>query len=63
MDSDWSQLPRAGYDSTYYSVKGKDLVRVNDSIFASVVFTLYTQDRPVLAVEMGLIANLLEEPA
>jgi hypothetical protein len=63
MDSDWSQLPRASYDSTYYSVKGKDLVRVNDSIFASVVFTLYTQDRPVLAVEMGLIANLLEEPA
>ncbi|MFO2462459.1 MaoC/PaaZ C-terminal domain-containing protein [Pseudomonas sp. 15FMM2] len=63
IDTDWTLAPGSNYESIAYSVKGKDLIRVNDSIFASVVFTLYSHDRPVLAVEMGLIANLLEESA
>lgn len=63
IQAQWQALDDQGFESLHYSVKGKDLVRVNDSIFGSVVFMLYRQDQPLLAVEMGLIANLLEEQA
>lgn len=61
LQAQWAEDPE--FESIYYSVKGKDLVRVNDSIFGSVVFMLYQREQPLLAVEMGLIANLLEEQA
>ncbi|MBT8766584.1 MaoC/PaaZ C-terminal domain-containing protein [Metapseudomonas boanensis] len=61
IQAQWQALDGQDFESIHYSVKGKDLVRVNDSIFGSVVFMLYCHDQPLLAVEMGLIANLLEQ--
>ncbi|MCY1370884.1 hypothetical protein D9M69_580000 [compost metagenome] len=63
IQAQWQPIVDEVVESIHYSVKGKDLVRVNDSIFGSVVFVLYRHDQPLLAVEMGLIANLLEEHA
>jgi hypothetical protein len=57
----WQGLDSQDFESIHYSVTGKDLIRVNNSIFGSVVFMLYHHDQPLVAVEMGLIANLLEQ--
>ncbi len=61
IQAQWQGLDNQDFESIHYSVTGKDLIRVNNSIFGSVVFMLYHHDQPLLAVEMGLIANLLEQ--